>query len=210
MKKLLFMLILVITLIFISYKYLLIINSSKIPYINTLDDVLIYQIKNIELYEIEDFDFDNYFRIISFNNHSYDYKFDDDYLYISIKTNNDTFRYKYPYTILEKEVIIETIIETKYIEKETSNISNPSTNKSSSTVTSKPTVNNDYMNISSTSYSFKCGTDLSTIISTISSNIDSSVQVSLDYSSLNPYIEGTYTVVLSSKIKNISINVQIY
>ena len=164
------------------YKYYIKIENEKKVYEYKNNDLpLLYQKKDIILNNIEDFVFDDYFKILSFNDESYNYKFEDDVLKINIKNIDDTYEFKYELT--KPKIIEKTVYKTV-----TEYIDGNSNDSSFEYFQNDTKLINDY-------FSFPLGTDLGTIISTIGSQaIESDESVTCDYSSLNPYEIGLYSV----------------
>lgn len=138
---------------------------------------LIYQNKDILLNDIDDFQIDDYFTILDFNDNVVDYSFDDN------NTININF-INYPYIICYDY----SIIEPKYITK-------------TEYITEKIYVQDNYLDFKDEHiyyqndyYEFEIGTDLSYIIQIIKDDIESYTNVTCDYSKLNPYIPGEYEV----------------
>lgn len=150
---------------------------------------LIYQKKDIVLNDIEDFVFDDYFTILDFNDSSYTYRFLDDELLIKIKDNN--LEFKFPYSIIEPQIIEKEVIkyETIYVEN---NSNNNQTAPNNDVIIEE--VNDTKIYYLQSHYSFNVGTDISTIISIISSDITCYDNVTVDYAYLNPYEVGVYSV----------------
>lgn len=203
MKKLLIILILIL-LNYLSYRYLIVLNKAYKPFIPIQDSFLLVQTKNIKIYDESDFIFDDYFKVLSFSNYSIKDKFIDNTYHLEITTSSIKKDYQFDVTFLEPEVIVNTITEYIYLDKEDKDTSsnNPTNN----------TINNNktYFDVYQTSFSYETNTSLQTIINDIANSFECSEEVMIDYSSLNPSVEGTYTVTLISSIKNISISVLIY
>lgn len=164
------------------YKYYIKIENEKKVYEYKNNDIpLLYQKKDVVLNKIDDFVFEDYFKILSFNDESYNYKFEDDVLKINIKNIDDTYEFKY-------ELIKPKIIEKTVYKTVTEYIDGNSNDSSFEYFQNDTKLINDY-------FSFPLGTDLGTIISTIGSQaIESDESVTCDYSSLNPYEIGSYSV----------------
>lgn len=178
----------------LSYRYL----SDLLDHRLTLkiavgNKPIIFQKKAIEFYDLNEFAFDDYFTICSFNDVSYLYHFNDSSIIIDLNGNHYTF----PYQIREKEVIeVEKVIYKEvYV---------PSNQKSETeSVSSHHEENNtdyeyeaDYFNLLDTYRRFDEGTGIDEIISTIQSLVETNQRVYVDYSSLNPNSSGLYTVFL--------------
>lgn len=138
---------------------------------------LIYLNKKIELYDINDFVFEDYFEVLDFNNNSYKYYIDSDNKQIIIKLKDYDDVYYYNYEIIEPEIVTEYIRETIYVDN----------NEYSDYEDNHIYYSCDY-------YEFELGTDISCIIQTVQDDIESYTNVTCDYSCLNPYILGTYDI----------------
>ena len=209
MKKYILTIILLFLFIFASYAYLKQISVDAIPYtLKIIDNPLIYLKKELIIEDIESFDFDEYFHILSNNEFKYKYIFNADNLNIFINNN----KYSYPYKIKEKEkeIITEYIIQEVYIE----NSNNNHNNNNISIQSNNDTIHSfdlepDYFYILNDYLSFPLGSDLSQIINEIQNNIDTNIRVSIDYSSLNPNSIGEYIIYIHSDsgTKSIIINI---
>lgn len=149
---------------------------------------LIYQKKDIVLNDIDDFIFEDYFDLLSFNDSSYSYKFTDSDVAIILKANN--VQLQYPYSLIEAQIIEKEVIKYETIYLENSSNNNQNTDESSDYIE----IQDSKIHYSQDHYSFNRGTDISTIISTISSDISCYDNVVVDYANLNPYETGTYDV----------------
>lgn len=215
MKKLLLTVIILILMNIFAFYYLnILLDNKKSLDISINNDPIIYLNSAIELENIEDFKFNDYF--ITLKNDKYTYSLNKDN--ISIFQNNKEI--SFPITIIEKEEIQEekenikpinnVITQNKPIQEPTPiepiNTYTPKYNEHINTYVSP---SNDYLNISNTSYSFNKGEDINNIIAHIQSSIDSSSAYSIDYFSLNPNIEGTYIVYINSDIasKEVVVNI---
>ena len=215
MKKLLLTVIILILMNIFAFYYLnILINNKKSLDISINNDPIIYLNSDIELDNIEDFKFNDYF--ITLKNNKYTYSLNKDN--ISIFHNNKEI--SFPITIIEKEEIQEEKENIKPITNvitQNKPIQEPTPIEPINTYT--PTYNehidtyvppsSDYLNISNTSYLFNKGEDINNIIAHIQSSIDSSSAYSIDYFSLNPNIEGTYIVYINSDIasKEVVVNI---
>lgn len=198
MKKFILLIIIFTLLDIYLYKYYLKIENQRKEYAyKNTDKPLLYQKKDIVLNNIEDFIFDDYFTIISFNDVSYDYKFDNDILKIKIKDIDYVFEFNYE--IIKPKIIEKTIYKTVTEYKDSNNYDN--------------SINEYYQNetkLVKDYFVFDLGTDLSTIISIIGSEaIISDQSVTCDYSSLNPYEIGSYSINLYTDNEIYTITCQI-
>lgn len=199
MKKLLICTFILILLDVLAYNYLShIINKTKAFKLEIEENNLIYQKKDIQIYDTSSFELLDYFKIYG---KPCKYTIEDDFINISI--NNK--KLKVPYQLLEKEVE-ETIIyvekpvyEKVYVDKPTQTTIINNTVQS----TNKPNIS--YSN----SYTFNVETDIEYIVNTILNSISTNIPISLDYSFLNPNEKGAYTVYLNSEegSKQIAVNI---
>ena len=215
MKKLLLTVIILILMNIFAFYYLnILIDNKKSLDISINNDSIIYLNSDIELENIEDFKFNDYF--ITLKNNKYTYSLNKDN--ISIFHNNKEI--SFPITIIEKEEIQEekenikpitnVITQNKPIQEPTiKEPINTHTSNNNEYIDTYIPPSNDYLNVSNTSYSFNKGEDINNIIAHIQSSIDSSSAYSIDYFSLNPNIEGTYIVYINSDIasKEIVVNI---
>lgn len=215
MKKLLLTVIILILMNIFAFYYLnILLDNKKSLDISINNDPIIYLNSDIELENIKDFKFNDYFIILK--NKKYTYSLNKDN--ISIFQNNKEI--SFPITIIEKEEIQEEKENIKIINNvitQNKPIQEPTPIEPINTYT--PTYNeqidtyvpssSDYLNISNTSYSFNKGEDINNIIAHIQSSIDSTSAYSIDYFSLNPNIEGTYIVYINSDIasKEVMVNI---
>ena len=178
--------------IFLSF-YLqnIVINQDSFEYVYK-EKPIIYQKKDIELNNIEEFKFEEYFEILNFNENSYSYNFKDDYLSVKLKDINEEF--VYDYVIIEPEVIetikYQTITEYVYPEY----------------VYDQGAC---YIEADTYELSFESGTDIANIIHELGDIVYSSDYVTCDYSSINPNSVGTYKAYFYSDCGNIEILVKI-
>ena len=213
MKKLLLTVIILILMNIFAFYYLnILLDNKKSLDISINNDPIIYLNSAIELENIEDFKFNDYF--ITLKNNKYTYSLNKDN--ISIFQNNKEI--SFPITIIEKEEIQEenikpinnVITQNKPIQEPTPiEPINTYTPKYNEHIDTYVPPSSDYLNISNTSYSFNKGEDINNIIAHIQSSIDSSSTYTIDYFSLNPNIEGTYIVYINSDIasKEVVVNI---
>ena len=210
MKKYLLIIILLFMFIFVGYAYLSQISVDAIPYVlKIIDNPLIYLKKELIIDDIESFDFDEYFQILSNNEFKYKYTFNADNLNIFINNN----KYSYPYKIKEKEkeIITEYIIQEVYIENNSNNYNNNNIpNQSNNDTIHSFDLEPDYFYILNDYLSFPLGSELSQIINEIQNNIDTNIRVSIDYSSLNPNSIGEYIIYIHSNNETKSIIINIF
>ena len=205
-----------------GFEYLNRISSEKETFnIALKDKPILVKLKNIEIYDTNDFVFDYYFKIIGLNEYSFDYKFNDSHITVNIYDENERYSYNFPFTILEKEVIKEIVYEKVYInqtpkEKYENIQSNKESKPQVSLNDNNTNVHTDASNDSisfvlyNKNLSFDRDTDLGTIISSICASFSASENISLDYTQLNPSVPGSYNVFLysaSGKTECITVNI---
>lgn len=198
MRKLIVISIFLIFIDIFLYRYLMAINFDKKEYSFEIDDKqILYQICDIELNDISDFSFNNYFRLLSFGNETYRYDFKDNELYIYLVPNRT---YGFKYKLIKPEVITETI----YVEKPVEVVNNYKEEENN-----EEYIYEDYFYIDNSYISFELDTDLDVIRDILSKNIHTSYQTNIDYSDLNVSQVGQYSVVYRSDDKEIKIIVEI-
>ena len=205
MKKFIAIIILLCIFIFFSYRYLKESIDEKKTYLFKISSKpLLYCKKKVELDDIDSFEFNEFFTILSNNDYQYKYSFSDDLITISL--NND--KYTYPYSIKEKqkEIITEYVIKEVYVNTPSSVSSSNSTDTisqhSSEWMDQSDEYEAAYLYLQNSILSFEKGTDLGEIISAIQDSIDTNIRISVDYSSLNPNDEGEYPILIYSDVKN--------
>lgn len=203
MKKI-FIILILLLLNYFSYHYLIILNKAYESFIPTQDDFVLVQVNDIKLYDVEDFLFDDYFKVLSFSDYSIKDSFIENTYNLEITTSNIKKDYQFNVIFLEKEVITNIIKEYVYLDKEENN------NKNNSSANNTIINSDTYFDVYQTSFQYVVNTSLQTIVSDIANSFECSEEVMIDYSSLNPNVEGEYSVTLLSSIKNISISVLIY
>ena len=204
MKKYLIIILFLTISIYFSYTYLMETIDSKLALKVTLNnDPLIYQKRELILDDIESFNFDDYFTVLSNSNYRISYIFNENSIDISLNDKH----YIYPYTIREKEkeIVTEYVIQEVYIETPVS----VDTNNSYEHDVIQYEEEKDYLNIINSTLSISSGTDLNDIIYSIQNNIDTNVRISVDYSSLNPNYPGDYIIYIYSDIGNNQILIKI-
>lgn len=212
MKKFIIIIFVLSVFIVLSYRYLKNSVDEKKTYILSITSKpLIYRKKKLEIEDIDSFEFDEFFSILSNNEYQFKYSFTDENILISL--NNE--RFSYPYTIKEKEkeIITEYIIREVYVNS-ISEGNNDSQIQEASYHSSEGINNSfeyeaEYFNLLNSSLSFEKGTDISVIINSIQSNIDTNKRISIDYSLLNPNDEGEYPVYIYSDDDNKQIIIKI-
>lgn len=198
MRKLLLISITLLMLDVFLYRYLNLTMENKKPYLFIDSDIpLIYQTNDIELNKTNEFKFNNYFNIITFDTVSYRYEFKDDCLNIYLYPD---LKYSFKYKTMKPEVIKETI----YIEKE---IPVEITNTVSEI--DEYTIEEDYFYVDNDYLYFDIDTDFDYIRQVLSNNIHTSYQTNIDYAKLNSSQVGQYEVIYSCENKKIEIIVEI-
>ena len=202
-KKIILIIFLVIINI-ILYKYMVDIESQRHAFtIPNLHNPLLIQTKDIELYDINEFSFEDYFLIVDNNNSSYKYDFNDENINIYLNEKE----YSYLYKILEKEKELVEIEKVIYVE--TYIESNTNHSQSSANDDYDYYYEDSYLDISNDYLVFSVGTSLNEIINSINNCISTNQRVSVDYSNLNPNYVGSYEVYILGESQNSSIIVEI-
>lgn len=155
------------------------------------DYPILVNTNSIQLNEINVFKFKNYFNILSFNETSYKYTFEENDINVLF---NDNY-YKFPYEIIKPEIITEVI----YVENEASNL-----NEDDYIYDYEEYfyVDNDYLQ-------FNLDEDLSHIRQVLSNNIHTTYETNIDYSELNVSQVGLYSVYYSTNSQKIEIFIEI-
>ena len=147
---------------------------------------LLIQKKEIILNEQKDFDFNDYFSVLAFQEYSCSYEFTDDTVVITLDGN----AYEYPYRIREKEKEIVEVTVYKEVYHE-----NPEPAAIPSAVSSQMNLNEEhYLHLHRSSFSYPVNTEISQIIGDLSSCFDSNANVMIDFSQLNSSANGSYPV----------------
>ena len=213
MKKFVFIIVVLITVILFSYRYLRNSVDEKKTFIFRISSKpLIYCSKKLELEDPEALVFDEYFRILSNGEYQYKYSIEGDSIIVSL--NND--RFKFPYTVKEKEkeIVTEYIIKEVYVSNTDHNSAYGSVEQlpvQSVEVMNQPfEYETEYLNISESTLTFETGTDISQIINAIQNSIDTNMRISIDYSSLNPNDPGDYRVYIYSETGNRELLIKIF
>lgn len=192
MKKLLIISISLLCLNISAYYYLkYLLNNIKPFEYKFSNNVYLYQIKDIEIENINDFVFSDYFKLNSFNKNSYKYKFDEEYIYITLD-NSKTCQFVYT---IKKPQIIE-----KVIYKEVENNNNG--------IDYEDNYEN-YMYIDNNVLEFSLNTSLDDIRQILKNNIHTTYETTIDYSRLNTSSIGDYIVTYNSDFENIDILIKI-
>ena len=212
MKKSIIIIIILISIICFSYRYLKNSIDEKKTYIFKITSKpLLYCRKQLELDDPESFEFAEYFSIISNNEYQYKYQIEPENIVISF--NNERFSYPYRIKEKEKEIVTEYVIREVYVNSAPQPVVHQS--QESENIHSPEGMNQPYeyetiyMDVTNSVLSFEKGTDLSYIIMSIQDCISTNTRVSVDYSSLNPNDSGDYPVYIYSDAGNDQITVKI-
>ncbi len=218
MSRLIFVFVFMLCLDIMAYSFLKNVSDQRkaLP-VNIDKHMFIYEKKDLVLDQDGEFSFDEYFGILSASKKNCRYSMEDDT--IDIDFEGETLRF--PYSFREEEVIEhETVIIKEvpvYIpnpDRETDNISHikeegptpiAGIQESHIDQTDQP-----YMELSCAYYSFPKQTGLHEIISVIRNAVVSNEAVTIDYSSLNPDVAGTYPVLFISDHHTESVTVEIF
>ena len=204
MKKLLFMIVILVITDLISFSYLRALNQKKIDYhFEPHSNIFLCQKKDIILEEIDDFVFSEYFDVLSLRDYVFKYRFDDNRIYITI----DDTTYSYPYEVKDKEVITVEKVVYQQIVKEVEKPLPVSSQEKEEIIEYE--IEEDYFRFRNDELSFQQGTDISEIISEISKNVDTNQNVTIDYSQLNPNQIGQYSVFFITKQQKYAFSVKI-
>ena len=196
MRKIIFLLFMLLILNALSFSYLYILNENRTVFSSfTYEKPLIIQNKELILDDIESFKLDDYFTILCNEQYSYKYEFNDESLIICL--NYECFYYDYSLrepeiieTIIEKEVIKEVYINTVNNQKTEKEESDNSINNEHGDYE----YENDYFILKTDYCCFPCDTDLNTIIQEIQNYVETNKRITVDYSQLNPSQNGYYSV----------------
>ena len=168
---------------------------------NSVQNPIIIKKKEIVLYDINDFVFDEYFQIISFKPYMYEYEATDDKIAVTI----NGFNYEFEYEIKEPEVIEMVFVKEVYIEKEDMEDTSEIEEESKEIIIEE---NGYFTGIHDRSY--QKYTDISSIIFDIQNDIFTNEKVSIDYSALNPNAKGTYPIYFYVNEETYEIEIEIY
>ena len=201
MKKYIIVIVILLILNIVLFKYLLISKEYTIPFKYTEEnDYILFQIQDINLNTTEEFIFDNYFKILSFREIPYKYSFNDNSLLITIEDNV----YNFIYQIIEPKVIEKVV----YLVDEKENIANKNINNRKQEEFNKQ-INEEYTYVDDSYFEYNVDTDLNIIRNDLMNNIHSSSKVSIDYSNLNTSCIGQYSVFYITNIEKIEIIIEI-
>lgn len=194
MKKLFIVILILIILNTFSICYLKRIINSRHAYAYQINkDIFIIPKKMISLYEKDEFTFDDHFKVLSFDDYSYNYAFTD-YGILRLALNDREF--DFDYTIKEKEVIEKIIYEEKpvYINSYITNNDDKTQDKIPNRQENQNTDAQPYFRLNTQTLTYDPDTDINRIISDFYNCFDSNVSVMIDYSSLNPSVPGQYDI----------------
>ena len=198
MKKLIFILVALTMLDTYGVYYLSRLkNSKKDIQIEILDDNLLYQINNIVLNDINEFNFKKYFNTTSFNDLKIKYEFINEKLLVE----NNNMKYYFEYEINEPKIIEKTII--KEIEK------NVYINDDNSTYMPNDYIQDEYFYVNQEHMSFDLNTEFEYVKECLRNNINTTLETCIDYSHLNTSQIGQYTVKYIADEQEIEIIVEI-
>lgn len=204
MRKKVFLLFILIFLITISSIYLnyLIDNKFSYEYKSRIKPFIV-NTNDINIDSKDMFLFDHFFIIKSIDNYNYQYELNDNLLFVTIYNKNYRKTFEYEYHIKEPEVIevIKEVYKEIYINNE-ENINNVTDSKE--VPINEQSIFSGYHDLY-----FPVNTDISDIIVGLTKDIKTNRQVAVDYSNLNPNIEGEYDVFYLFDDKTINIKVYI-
>lgn len=153
---------------------------------------IVYQYKDIVLNDVDDFVFENYFKIINSSEKNYNYYFDDENLIIKISNNEYSIKYE-----LTEPVVIEKVIYEN------------SQNNINTTYDEYVYEEYDCFYVDNEYLFFDLGTSLDEIRQILLANINTTYETSIDYSRLNTSQIGQYEVFYVTKNEKIKIIVEI-
>ena len=202
MRKYIVIILLLLSSIYLSFRYLSKILADKRAYVYEASKVFyLLQKRPIILNDISDFVFEEYFSILSKSALAYRYDFDEDSINIQIGGRS----FSYPYELREEKVI-ETIVFEQVI-REVKVYEEVSDHEQG--VQEKAEYEEEYFHLKQDHFEFVKGTDISKIIEVIQASIDTNQSVSVDYSLLNPNQIGQYSLFLHKDDEKIEIFVEI-
>lgn len=194
MKKLFIFLIVLIMLNILSIHYLKDTLDNKKAYKYEFNnDCFVIPVKDIELYDEEDFEVDDYFLFAGTAQPLYSFTFSDD-LVLDVDGKNHHFDYH----IKEKEIVEQIVYQekpvyiTRYVENNATH-TDYSSNANQKNETNIKTEES-YFRLKKSSLSYPFEYDLNKIINDFYGCFDSNISVIIDYSLLNPSIPGEYPV----------------
>ncbi len=186
MYKIIIILFLILSII-CSYDYLQTCLKQRQPLpFHPGSNALLIQKKEIILNEQKDFDFNDYFTVLAFQEYPCSYEFTEDTVAITL----DKQTYEYPYRIRkkEKEIVEVTVYKEVYHE-------NTAPFENLPTVSAQEIRHEEhYLHLHRTSFSYPVNTEISQIIGDLSSCFDSNANVMIDFSQLNSSANGSYPV----------------
>lgn len=189
MKKIVILTIL-FTLDILLLIYLKQINENKIPF-NYKDESkqILLNKKDLELNNINDFNFDEYFQVLTINKPKYSLNINDN---ISITLNNK--EYKFDFKIIEPEIIEKIIYENVPTSYENEDMKNKI---------------DEYFYVENYYFEYVINTDIDKIAYDLSENVYSTNDIRIDYSRLNTSQIGQYSIFYLSNNEKIEIFVNI-
>lgn len=202
MKRKVLFILLLLFLNLIGYLYLnnLIINKKTYKY-HYLNNPLVINTQEVLLNSIDEFNFDNYFKVIYYDNYYLNSKLEENIIYVNLIINEKQYDYQFSYSLIEPEiieVIKEVIVEKEVVkEVETSNDYNY-----------EVIVEEDYFD-GYHDLTYQKGVDINEIVKDLMKDIKTNKQVSIDYAYLNPNSIGDYPVYYITKDEEICIFVHI-
>lgn len=218
MSRLIFIFIFLIFLDIGAYTILTKVSDQRKSFPVDIDKhAFIYEKKDLKLDPDGDFNFDEFFGILSADKQNCHYSMNENT--ICVELNGKSFQY--PYSFREKEVIEhETVIIKEvpvYIpvnSEQPQVVSSPKNEQSENQKEIYADQNDNrpvsQLKVSRSSYSYPEHTDLTEIVSAIKAAIICDETVTIDYSMLNPDVKGSYPVMLISDYETLSVTVEIF
>lgn len=193
MKKLILAIFVLVAIDVALFYYLanLVDNQNAFEY-KIINQPIVYQYKDIVLNDVDDFVFENYFKIINSSEKNYNYYFDDENLIIKISNNEYSIKYE-----LTEPVVIEKVIYEN------------SQNNINTTYDEYVYEEYDCFYVDNEYLFFDLGTSLDEIRQILLANINTTYETSIDYSRLNTSQIGQYEVFYVTKNEKIKIIVEI-
>lgn len=190
MRKYIFSVTILLLLNVVSFLYLENALSSlkAFPYKYT-NKPIVYIKQAVKINDLANFNFNDYFDVLDFGLDSYKVYIDESQNLINIRLLNSDDVLSYEYKIIEPIVITETeyITQTVYVDN---------------SEYADYEDNNIYYSIDY--YEFELGTDLSYIIQIVQDDIVTYTNVTCDYSNLNPYENGEYSIYFYNDFQKIT------
>lgn len=199
MRKLMLIIIFLLLCIIFSYRYLIKISTERkaFSFVSHAKPFLL-QKKEIVINNEEEFVFEEFFIVFSFNDLEYRFKAKDNFMDIVVNEQH----YQYPYKMKEKEnETVETVIYKEiYIEKPIP-MNNAPVEYTENNTDNQEETESEYFKLMNDEMTFPLETDISEIIRVCRRQIQTNMQVTIDYSQLNPNHIGQYLIFFYTDIE---------